>query len=150
VAKYGSIVKVCQKEQICPLFRMTDAWLEGGLVFSWCVPLDQDKIVILDASQKNTQTDSFADMASQSTNWSFATPNYTIPDYEPSQVEDRSLYAFSFAYMHNVSQISIKKFVDNEQVVGIWPEWTEYNATLADYGTIKVKLVTKFKADSIY
>lgn len=150
VAKYGSMAKICQKEHVCPLYRMTDTWLEGGLVFSWCITLDQDDIVILDTSQKNTQTDSINDRASQSTTWSFATPNYILPEYEPSQDEKRSLIAFSFAYMHNVSKVLISKFVNEEKVVGIWPGWTEYDATLADYGTVKVRLVTKFKADSIY
>lgn len=150
MAKYGSMAKICQKQPVCSLYRMTDTWLEGGLVFSWCVPLDYNSIVFLDSSQKNTQTESTNDMTSQSTSWSFGTPNYILPEYESSQGGERILFAFSFAYMHNVSKMSMNKFVNEEKVVGIWPGWSEYDATLADYGSVKVNLATKFKADSIY
>ncbi|KAI8983942.1 hypothetical protein BDF20DRAFT_355658 [Mycotypha africana] len=171
MAKYGSIAKVSRYDQDAVLFRMLNTWTEGGLVFSRCVLLPQEDIDFLlsfasapssmqEGSQiqqhlqqqrtltsfgSNTQVESIKEFESQ------ITPR--LPEYVPKEgAEDETfLFAFSFAYMRYPPPPHIlNKFVEEEQVVGVWPDWKEINMEIEGMGTFEVNLVTKFKADSIY
>lgn len=143
MAKYGSIVKVCQKQPEVYLFRMINTWAEGNLVFSWCVLLKDEEIQYLlsnDTEEPNTQTDSIQDFYSQKIP--------TLPDYIPQEDDEKMLFAFSFCFTS--TRVSLQNFIENEQVVGIWPDWSEVNMELDGHGPCEVNLARRFKANSIY
>lgn len=144
VAKYGSIVKVCLKQPEVYLFRMIKTWAEGGLVFSWCVLLKDEEIQFLlsndEGSVPNTQSDSIKDFQSQ------RIPS--LPDYIPQEDDEKILFAFSFCFTN--SRVSLQNFIEHEQVVGIWPDWSEVSLELDNYGPCEVNLARRFKANSIY
>ncbi|KAI9478293.1 MAG: hypothetical protein EXX96DRAFT_243008 [Benjaminiella poitrasii] len=155
MAEYGSIVKVCRLQPESHLYRMIERWTEGGLVFAWCVPLKEEEIRYLlpeegaslhsinssnNGSFSNTQNDSIKDFASQTT--------LSLPTYLSQSESEKELFAFSFAYVSGY--VPVRKFIEKEQVVGIWPTWTKFDIATEKYGLCKVNFATRFKANSIY
>ncbi|KAI7906057.1 uncharacterized protein BX663DRAFT_498631 [Cokeromyces recurvatus] len=144
MAEYGSIVKVCQLHPESCLYRMIERWTEGGLIFAWCIPLKEEEIQYLlpedGSSLSNTQNDSIKDFASQTT--------LSLPTYLSQSENEKELFAFSFAYV--TGYVSVKKFIEKEQVVGIWPRWTKIDIETEKYGLCQANLAIRFKANSIY
>ncbi|CAO3700006.1 unnamed protein product [Rhizopus stolonifer] len=122
MAKYGSIIKVCNKSPESQAFRLIDPWVERGLVFSWCVSLKESEIVQVVGPMTPGNSQISWNEDTQDIIEDFSQPK-PLPPYEPEENEERFLIAFSFAYI--ATTVSKDMFVKNERCVGVWPPWTE-------------------------
>lgn len=146
MAKYGSIIKVCNKSPESQAFRLIDPWIERGLVFSWCVSLKESEIVQVVGPMTPGNSQISWNEDTQDIIEDFSQPK-PLPPYEPEENEERFLMVFSFAYI--ATTVSKDMFVKNERCVGIWPPWTESEIDVNNRRQ-KVYLITRFKSDVIY
>lgn len=142
MTQYGSLIEMyCQNDTDIFLFRMLETWSEGGLIFSWCVLLKEEEVELLRSRtalvDENSQ-DAITEFTSQ--------PALRLPDYQHDSQEEKFLFAFSSVYLN----ITMERFITEEQVMGIWSTWTEIQVDLKDYGPCTVNLATRFKPNSVY
>jgi hypothetical protein len=175
-----SIVKACNSsnEEVF-LFRMIKVWMERGLIFAWCVQLNQSEIDImmlqppppppqstppLSKDGNNSSKNGSSNSNSNSNNSSFdkydtssvfkSPPTInTLPPYVENEAVEKILFAFSFSYHTNSSNIFQLKeeFMKRNRVVAIWPPWDPIYVRLKEEEEeeIAVNLVTRFRADGL-
>jgi hypothetical protein len=117
---------------------MLETWVDRGLVFSYCVLLNEEEMDQVLGSDPRTNGEDAIEEFSQPC---------SLPPYEYKEGEARVLLLFSFAYMNPA--ISKNRFIKNEKLVGIWPPLNHLRLDFGQ-GEEDVLIVTRFKADSIY
>ncbi|KAI8884958.1 hypothetical protein K501DRAFT_332265 [Backusella circina FSU 941] len=138
MASSRSIAHVCSKSKDAHVCRMLETWVDRGLVFSYCVLLNDEEMEQVLVSNSRTTDDDVIEEFSQPS---------SLPPYEYKEGDARVLLLFSFAYMNPT--ISKKRFIENEKLVGIWPPLNHLKLDFGE-GEEDVLIVTRFKADSIY